>query len=212
MATSLDYCLKLIVIGDSGAGKSCVMRRYLESNFYEDQTHTIGVEFGAKNINCGGKKIKLQIWDTAGQERYRSVVRSYYRDAIGAVVVYDITNEESFRNVKRWIEDARELSDDNVTCVLVGNKKDKEDERKVNFMRGSQMAQSLEAAFFETSAVTGEGIEDVFAKLTKMILTKIENNDLKPKTKQSILLDAGKKPQETETTTDNQSWSSYCLC
>lgn len=82
-------------------------------------------------------------------------MRSYYRDAIGAVVVYDITNEESFRNVKRWIEDARELSDDNVTCVLVGNKKDKEDERKVNFMRGSQMAQSLEAAFFETSAVTG---------------------------------------------------------
>jgi len=85
------------------------------------------------------------------------VVRSYYRDAIGAIVVYDITNEDSFRNVKRWIEDARELSDDNVTCVLVGNKKDKEDERKVTFMRGSQMAQSMDCVFFETSAVSGGG-------------------------------------------------------
>lgn len=93
--------------------------------------------------------------NSAGQERYRSVVRSYYRDAIGAIVVYDITNEESFKNVKRWIEDARELSDDNVTCIVVGNKKDKEDERKINFMRGSQLAHDMDAAFFEASAVTG---------------------------------------------------------
>ena len=82
-------------------------------------------------------------------------MRSYYRDAIGAIVVYDITNEDSFKNVKRWIEDARELSDDNVTCVLVGNKKDKEDERKVMFLRGSQMAQNMDAAFYEASAVSG---------------------------------------------------------
>ncbi|KAL9648777.1 hypothetical protein ABK040_003711 [Willaertia magna] len=222
----LDYCFKLIIIGDSGTGKSCILRRYLESQYYEDQTHTIGVEFGAKILFLNGKNIKLQIWDTAGQERYRSVVKSYYRDAIGAIVVYDITNEQSFLNTKRWIEEAKSLSSDQMTCILVGNKKDKiehqqEQERKVSFLQGSQLAHSLNSMFFETSAVSGENIDEIFTKLTKSILLKLESDELNLSTKQSIIVNTNVNNQKNSITTDlngdgngenNGSYLSYCGC
>ena len=102
-----DYGFKLIIIGDAGAGKSSFMHQFLEGKFRKTSTHTIGVEFGTKIISLGERHIKLQIWDTAGQERYRAVTRSYYRGAVGALILYDVTSKESYNNLPTWLRDAR---------------------------------------------------------------------------------------------------------
>lgn len=107
----------------------------------EDRCHTIGVEFGSKIVNIGGKSTKLQIWDTAGQERFRSVTRSYYRGAAGALLVYDITSRDSFNALANWLRDARTLASPNIVILLVGNKKDLEESREVTFTEASQFAQ-----------------------------------------------------------------------
>lgn len=107
----------------------------------EDRCHTIGVEFGSKIVNIGGKSTKLQIWDTAGQERFRSVTRSYYRGAAGALLVYDITSRDSFNALANWLRDARTLASPNIVILLVGNKKDMEESREVTFSEASQFAQ-----------------------------------------------------------------------
>lgn len=107
----------------------------------EDRCHTIGVEFGSKIVNIGGKSTKLQIWDTAGQERFRSVTRSYYRGAAGALLVYDISSRDSFNALANWLRDARTLSSPNICILLVGNKKDMEESREVTFNEASQFAQ-----------------------------------------------------------------------
>ncbi|XP_039301123.1 ras-related protein Rab-4B-like, partial [Nilaparvata lugens] len=106
-----------------------------------DSSHTIGVEFGSKIINVAGKSVKLQIWDTAGQERFRSVTRSYYRGAAGALLVFDMTNRETFNALANWLSDARALASPNICILLVGNKKDLEAEREVTFLEASQFAQ-----------------------------------------------------------------------
>lgn len=124
------YLLKFIIIGESSTGKTCILRRFLEDNFKEDTLHTIGVEFGTKIIQIGGKSLKLQIWDTAGQERFQCVTRSYYRGAAGALTVYDISCRESFNKVADWISKARELVAPDLPIILVGNKSDLADEKR----------------------------------------------------------------------------------
>uniref|UniRef100_A0A336LPV2 CSON011072 protein n=1 Tax=Culicoides sonorensis TaxID=179676 RepID=A0A336LPV2_CULSO len=146
----------------------------------EESSHTIGVEFGSKIINVGGKSIKLQIWDTAGQERFRSVTRSYYRGAAGALLVYDITNRDSFTALEAWLSDARTLASPNIIILLVGNKRDLEDEREVTFIEASNFAQNNQLVFLETSAKTGENVEEAFLKCSKTILAKIQRGELDP--------------------------------
>merc|ERR1711879_797458 len=127
---------KYIIIGDAGTGKSCLLHRFLEDKFKSDSSHTIGVEFGSKLVSLTGKEIKLQIWDTAGQERFRSVTRSYYRGAAGALLTYDISNRESFNHLTSWLSDARTLAHPSIVILLVGTKSDiKQEEREEVFLK-----------------------------------------------------------------------------
>ncbi|CAK8694845.1 ras-related protein Rab-4B-like [Clavelina lepadiformis] len=180
MSETYDFLFKFLVIGSAGVGKSCILHQLLENKFKEESTHTIGVEFGSKIVNVGGKCVKLQIWDTAGQERFRSVTRSYYRGAAGALLVYDTTCRETFNSLTNWLTDAKTLASPNIVIILCGNKKDLESEREVTFLEASRFAQENEVMFLETSALTGENIEDAFNKCAKTILTKIEAGDIDP--------------------------------
>lgn len=170
-----DYLFKFIIIGDAGSGKSCLMHQFIENKFKKGSSHTIGVEFGSKIVHVSGRNIKLQIWDTAGQERYRSVTRSYYRGAAGALIVYDITNRESYNHIINWLADARTLARADISIITVGNKCDLKDKRAVTFLEASRCAQESDVLFLETSALTGEGVEEVFIKVARMILSKIED-------------------------------------
>ena len=156
-----DYLFKFLVIGSAGIGKSCLLHQFIEGTFKEDSSHTIGVEFGSKIVPVGGRTVKLQIWDTAGQERFRSVTRSYYRGAAGALLVYDITSRESFNCLTNWLTDARTLASPQIVILMVGNKKDLEDEREVTFLEASRFAQENGLMFLETSAKTGNSVEEV---------------------------------------------------
>jgi Ras-related protein Rab-4B len=178
-----DYRLKLIIIGDANSGKSCLLEQFREGRFYAGSTHTIGVEFASKIVNIGDqKKVKLQIWDTAGQDRYRTVSRSYYRGALGAIVVYDITSRESFNNLPRWIQDAREQASKEVTIAVVGNKRDlAANERAVPMLDASRFCQERDLLFMETSALTGEAVVDVFELLTRRVIEKIQSGQIDPK-------------------------------
>mmetsp|Transcript_1498 Transcript_1498/g.3897 ORF Transcript_1498/g.3897 Transcript_1498/m.3897 type:complete len:210 (+) Transcript_1498:41-670(+) len=180
MAESYDFLFKFLVIGNANTGKSCLLHQFIENKFKTESSHTIGVEFGSKVINCGGKSIKLQIWDTAGQERFRSVTRSYYRGAAGALLVYDIASRETYNALNNWLTDARTLASSDIVIVLVGNKKDLEADREVTFLEASRFAQENELMFLETSARTGENVEETFLKCARKILSKIETGQLDP--------------------------------
>ncbi|KAK9768756.1 Ras- protein Rab-4B, variant 2 [Basidiobolus ranarum] len=143
-------------------------------------SHTIGVEFGSRIVNIGEKAVKLQIWDTAGHERFRSVTKSYYRGAAGALLVYDITNKESYKTLIKWLSDVRNLAGPDIVIVLVGNKLDLEDNRQVRYLEASRFAQENELMFLEASALSGEGVEEVFMKCARSILTKIETGQIDP--------------------------------
>ncbi|OON22933.1 Ras family protein, partial [Opisthorchis viverrini] len=119
-----SYLFKFLIIGTAGAGKTCILRRYTERKFIGNMPHTIGAEFGSKIISVDGTAVKIQIWDTAGQERFRSMARSYYHDAVGALLVYDITNRDSFNALSHWLSDVRQLAAPEVVVILVGNKLD----------------------------------------------------------------------------------------
>jgi len=179
MVEKYDFLFKYIVIGDAATGKSCILHRFIESKFKRDSTHTIGVEFGAKVCDIGGRAIKLQIWDTAGQERFRSVTRSYYRGAAGALLVYDVTSRESYNHIATWLSDARALSNTDIVIMLVGNKIDLP-ERQVSFLEASRFAQENGLMFVETSALTGDGVEEVFLKCGRTILSKINDGKIDP--------------------------------
>ncbi|CAH2084719.1 unnamed protein product [Euphydryas editha] len=180
MSESYEYLFKFLVIGSAGTGKSSLLNNFIGNKFKEDRCHTIGVEFGSKIVNIGGKSAKLQIWDTAGQERFRSVTRSYYRGAAGALLVYDITSRDSFNALSNWLRDARTLASPNIVILLVGNKKDLDEAREVTYTEASQFAQDNELMFLETSAKSGENVEEAFLKCSKTILAKIETGELDP--------------------------------
>lgn len=180
MAETYDFLFKFIIIGDAATGKSCILHRFIDNKFRKDSTHTIGVEFGSKVIEVGGKTAKLQVWDTAGQERFRSVTRSYYRGAAGAILVYDITSRESFNHVSSWLADARSLANPDIVIILVGNKVDLEADREVTFLEASRFAQENDLMFLETSALTGIRVQEVFLKCARTIWTKIEQGVLNP--------------------------------
>ncbi|KAG6926301.1 RAB4B, member RAS oncogene family, partial [Chelydra serpentina] len=180
MSESYDFLFKFLVIGSAGTGKSCLLHQFIENKFKQDSSHTIGVEFGSKVVNVGGKTVKLQIWDTAGQERFRSVTRSYYRGAAGALLAYDITSRETYNALTNWLTDARTLASPSIVIILCGNKKDLDADREVTFLEASRFAQENELMFLETSALTGENVEEAFLKCARTILNKIESGELDP--------------------------------
>ncbi|KAL7877933.1 hypothetical protein SRHO_G00045760 [Serrasalmus rhombeus] len=180
MSETYDFLFKFLVIGNAGTGKSCLLHQFIEKKFKDDSNHTIGVEFGSKIINVVNKFVKLQIWDTAGQERFRSVTRSYYRGAAGALLVYDITSRETYNALTNWLTDARMLASQNIVIILCGNKKDLDADREVTFLEASRFAQENELMFLETSALTGENVEEAFVQCARKILNKIESGELDP--------------------------------
>ncbi|KAK1932018.1 Ras-related protein RABB1c [Phytophthora citrophthora] len=172
---SYAYLFKYIIIGDTGVGKSCLLLQFTDKRFQPVHDLTIGVEFGARMINIENKQIKLQIWDTAGQESFRSITRSYYRGAAGALLVYDITRRETFNHLTRWLEEARQNSNSNMAIMLIGNKSDLEHRRAVSFKEGEQFAKENGLIFLETSAKTAANVEDAFVKTASKIYSNIQS-------------------------------------
>ncbi len=184
MANKYNYLFKYIIIGDPSVGKSNLLMKFAHNKFTDEYQATIGVEFGAKNITFNNQIYRIQIWDTAGQENFRSITRAYYKNSVCAMVVYDITNRDSFEHIVNWIQDIRDQSPKTVLIVLVGNKIDLEDKRVVSYDEGSEFAIKNGIIFEETSAKTGQGIEEIFTKSAKEIVKKMDENyyDLKSET------------------------------
>ena len=173
---SYEQLYKIIIIGDSGVGKSNILGRYLHNEFKQDTKSTVGVEFGSKQLKVGGVNIKLQIWDTAGQERYRAITSAYYKGSKGCFIVYDITAEQTFENVEKWYEEIIKSAERGISIILVGNKCDLEDERKVTVEMGQKKARNFNCPFFETSALNSKNIETVFHSISEDIYNRCKND------------------------------------
>ncbi|KAL8208616.1 hypothetical protein R6Q57_008028 [Mikania cordata] len=164
-----DYLLKIVLIGDSGVGKSNILSRFTRNEFYLESKATIGVEFATRTLQVEGKMIKAQIWDTAGQERYRAITSAYYRGSVGALLVYDITKRPTFDNVQRWLHELRANTDSNIVVLMAGNKSDLISLRAVDEQDGQSLAEKEGLSFLETSALEAHNIEKAF----QTILTEI---------------------------------------
>jgi len=164
-----DFLFKLLIIGDSGVGKSCLLLRFSDDIFTDSFISTIGVDFKIRTVTIGGTKIKLQIWDTAGQERFRTITSSYYRGAHGIIVVYDVTDQKSFDNIKKWLKEIDTFAGNLVQKLLVGNKCDLVNERTVSTESGKALADSLRIPFVETSAKDSTNVEEAFITMAKDI-------------------------------------------
>ena len=169
-----DLIFKLILIGDSGVGKTNILNRYINNEFSLASQSTVGVEFGSKIIKKNDKSIKLQIWDTAGQERYKSITTAYYKGSKGALVVYDISRKSTFENVDKWIGELKTNGNKDVRIILVGNKADLEDKRQIQTDEVAKKAEQYNIAFCETSALDGRNIEHAFDCLVNEISKIVE--------------------------------------
>jgi small GTP-binding protein len=170
---SYSYLFKYIIIGDTSVGKSCLLLQFTDNRFKADHDLTIGVEFGSKNVQISEKEVKLQIWDTAGQENFRSITRSYYRGAAGALLVYDITRRDSFTHVQTWLEEARQHGNENMVVMLVGNKCDMDSKRVVPTEEGMRFARENDCLFIETSAKTAQNVDEAFENTARTIYQNI---------------------------------------
>ncbi|VDN09322.1 unnamed protein product [Dibothriocephalus latus] len=160
-----DFLFKIVLIGDSGVGKSNLLSRFTRNEFNLESKTTIGVEFATRSINVDGKIIKAQIWDTAGQERYRAITSAYYRGAVGALLVYDISRYQTYENVEAWLRELRDHADSNIVTMLVGNKCDLRHLRTVPTNEAKAFAESHNLNFIETSALDSTNVEDTYTTL-----------------------------------------------
>lgn len=164
-----DLLFKILIIGDSGVGKSCLLLKFTDRYFNDSYISTIGVDFKIQTIQLDNKIIKLQIWDTAGQDRFKTITTSYYRGSHGIVIVYDITDKESFLNVRNWLAEVHKYASDNVKILLVGNKCDLEKDRQVSIQEGQELANKLNIPFIEASAKDSTNVQQLFVKLTTIL-------------------------------------------
>lgn len=177
-----EFLFKIVLIGDSSVGKTNLLSRFSRNEFNPDSKATIGVEFATRTLDIDNKKIKTQIWDTAGQERYRAVTAAYYRGAAGAIVVYDITNSDSYESVSRWLKELKENADSNLVIALVGNKSDLSHLRAVPTEEAQNFAAEHDLLFTETSALNADNVDFTFQQLVQNIYemvskTKFDIND-----------------------------------
>jgi len=179
---AFSYLFKFIIIGDTGVGKSCLLLQFTDKRFQSVHDLTIGVEFGARLVQLKDSRapIKLQIWDTAGQESFRSITRSYYRGAAGALLVYDVTRRDTFVNVKRWLDEAKINSNSEMVITLVGNKCDLDSKRSVSTAEGEAFAKEHGLLFIETSAKTAAEVEQAFVMTSDRVLEKVKAGKLDP--------------------------------
>lgn len=164
-----DYAFKVVMVGDSGVGKTNILSRFTRNEFNVQSKATIGVEFATKPIHMEGNTIKLQIWDTAGQERYRAVTSAYYRGAVGALLVYDITERSTFNKVESWLKELRDHTEDDIVVMLVGNKSDMLNERTVETDEAEAFSVQHKLLFIETTALDATNVETAFQQIVNDI-------------------------------------------
>jgi len=171
--------LKLLTIGDSGVGKTALLLRWAnaDTSAVKSSISTIGIDFKFKNIMVDNKRVKIQVWDTAGQERFRTLTSTYYRKAQGVMLVYDVTNRESFNNVRNWMQQVSINADVNITVYLVGNKLDLVEQRVVSFDEGEALAKEFKTSFMEVSAWTGQNVNESFLALAVAVLERLAQGD-----------------------------------
>ncbi|TXT15668.1 hypothetical protein VHUM_00171 [Vanrija humicola] len=173
-----DYLFKLLLIGDSGVGKSCLLLRFADDTYTESYISTIGVDFKIRTIDLEGKTVKLQIWDTAGQERFRTITSSYYRGAHGIIVVYDVTDSDTFSNVKQWLLEIDRYAVEGVNKLLVGNKSDLATKKVVDYAAAKAFADELGIPFLETSAKNATNVEQAFLTMSKQIKDRMGSSSI----------------------------------
>ena len=171
-----QYTFKFIIVGNAAVGKSNISFRFTKGEFSEKYQATIGLDFSYKNITIGENNYRIQVWDTAGQECFKSISRGYYKSSVCALIVYDITNRESFNNISTWVEECQNNGPRTITLVLVGNKSDLENNRVISYEEGEELAHRFNMKFYETSACTGKNIDKLFYETTESIVKGIENN------------------------------------
>lgn len=171
--SSQPHIFRLLTLGDSGAGKSSLLLRYTQGEFATAYMPTIGIDFRLKNVELGGKMIKVQVWDTAGQERFRTITHNYYRGAHGIALVYDCTNESSFANIKKWIQDVHTYAESDVDVVLIGNKCDLAHDKEVTAAQGEALAAEFDIKFFESSAKMDINVHESFTTLVEQVATRL---------------------------------------
>eukprot|EP00483_Globobulimina_turgida_P009620 UN09639 len=172
MQRGYDVLLKLLMIGDSGVGKSCLLLRFCDDSFTQSFITTIGIDFKIKSMNIDGQRVKLQIWDTAGQERFRTITTAYYRGAMGVLLIYDITDEQSFLNIRNWMRNIEQHASNTIQLLLVGNKCDLTESRLISTKRGQELADEYGIPFFEASAKSDANVKESFVQIAKDILVK----------------------------------------
>lgn len=185
-AKNYDSIMKILLIGDSGVGKSCLLVRFVDDKFNPSFITTIGIDFKIKTIDSNGKKIKLQLWDTAGQERFRTITTAYYRGAMGIILVYDVTDESTFDHIKTWYKTVNEHANGEAQLLLVGNKSDMET-RVVTYEQGEALANELGIPFVESSAKDDKNVNEIFFTLTKLIQEKLDASNVpEPEVKDKV--------------------------
>lgn len=176
MNSEYDYLFKLLLIGDSGVGKSCLLLRFADDSYTDSYISTIGVDFKIRTVEIDGKTIKLQIWDTAGQERFRTITSSYYRGSHGIIVVYDVTDMDSFNHVKQWFQEIDRYATEGVTKLLVGNKSDLTAKKVVDTNTAKEFADSMGVQFIEASAKDSTNVEQAFLAMARQIKERLPSN------------------------------------
>merc|ERR1711959_277527 len=169
-----DVLMKLLLISDSGVGKSSVLLRYCDDVFETSFLSTIGIDFKIRTIELDDKKVKLQIWDTAGQERFRTITQAYYRGAMGIILVYDVTDDQSFNRIRTWMRNVEQHANENVVKILLGNKCDMGRKRMVTWQQGADLAMEYGIEFFETSAKANVNVEEAFTAITRSVPNRME--------------------------------------
>uniref|UniRef100_A0A914VPE3 Uncharacterized protein n=1 Tax=Plectus sambesii TaxID=2011161 RepID=A0A914VPE3_9BILA len=171
MTKQYDLLMRLLIIGDSGVGKTCLLCRYVDGSFFPNYAATIGIDFKVKDLTVDSKRVRTQIWDTAGQERFDTITKQYYRRAQGILLVYDISNMKTFISLNKWISFAKQYARSNAQVMVVGNKTDLDEWRAVTREQGYRFAQQNNYSFFETSAYAETGhLEEVFRDLVTRIM------------------------------------------
>ncbi|ELU18712.1 hypothetical protein CAPTEDRAFT_6646 [Capitella teleta] len=207
-----DYQFRLILIGDSTVGKSSLLKYFTDGKFSEMCDPTVGVDFYARLVGVKpGVRVKLQLWDTAGQERFRSITRSYYRNSVGALLIYDITKRRSFEHLEDWLEEAKiHIEPHKAVYMVVGHKADRDQERAVSTKEGKNFAEFHGLRFIETSAVSGQNVEEAFQLITKDIYQMLEKGLLKIEDDWDGIKTGYAQPKETFTLEEGEPHEAGC--
>jgi small GTP-binding protein len=188
-----DFSLKVVVVGESGVGKTCLLIRFVRDTFDEDTQSTLGIEFLSKIIQTENRRIQLQLWDTAGQELFRSVTRGYYRGSAGALILFDLSNRDSFENVERWLQDVKSVARADVVLILIGNKSDLAAQRQISTEEAHEYAERAGMKYFEVSAKTGANVSEAIGCCVELIEKTLDSRtpQTTPEKSEPVMADTG---------------------